>query len=278
MRKLEWLETWNALVDLRLEIHDTVSFNPGVTFVTPNWLDAHVWLADGTRRTFPQSYNFGVGGGVSYSPSREDLVQFAYPFDMFLNERREIVETPSDKPCYSIGGITIQGDLKLSDWLDDVLEPVKKCAFLGTPVDAQQNSLLSTFSGPEEQSERCRRTDFRQVLLGNPISTITHQVQFTITFDANATPAWSLVRVAASRSPEAASLFDVARTDTSQLLMTIGPPSEGKGHVTKVTWPKGSNAGNKLSPVSTTTFPSLSAQMILTHQALEIRAFGGTAP
>jgi hypothetical protein len=272
-RKLEWLETWNALIDLRLTIDDSVSFNPGVSFLTPNWLNANVWLANGTRRSVPQNYSFGVGGGVAYEPSREDMVQFAYPFQMFVNERRELVEATADKPCYTIAGITIQGDLKLGDWLDDVLEPVKKCAFLGLPADTNQIGPLSMFSGEAEQSEVCRRANFKDKLLVNPISTITHQVQFVLRFDVNATPTWSLVRVAAGARPGSPGLFDINRKDTSTLLITLGPPAGGKNVVKEILWPKKRVAKGAQPPISS-FLPFLSPVMIFTHQASEIRAFG----
>lgn len=268
-RKLEWLETWNALIDLNVKVDDTITFSPGVSFLTPNLPDAVVWLANTTKHTVPQSYRFSVGGSVLYNPSREDMVQFAYPFQQFLNERRELVELSDGRPCYSIGGITIEGDLKLNDWLDDVLEPVKKCAFLGFPLDPEQAGTLTLFEGEAPQSERCRQADFRKILLGNPISTLTHQVQFVLKFDVNATPSWSLVRVSTANAP----LFDASRKDTSTLLITIGPPAGGKGQLTKLVWPKNGKVRGAPPPI-TSALSLLSQEMLFTHQAYEIRAFG----
>lgn len=62
-RKLAWLEDWSALMDLNLNIVDSVKFHPGVSLKMPNWMDAVVWRADGSSRAMPQSYNFGIGGG-----------------------------------------------------------------------------------------------------------------------------------------------------------------------------------------------------------------------
>ncbi len=268
-RKLEWLETWNALIDLNVKIDDSISFSPGVSLLTPNLPDAVVWLANTTKRTVPQSYRFSVGGSIQYNPSREDMVQFAYPFQQFLNERRELVELSDTRPCYSIAGVTIEGDLKLSDWLDDVLEPVKKCAFLGLPLDYEQSERLTLLSGEAQQSEACYQADFRKILLGNPISTLTHQVQFILKFDVNATPTWTLVRISTANAP----LFDASRKDTSTLLITIGPPAGGKGQLTKLVWPKNSKAGGAPPPI-TSSLSLLSQEMLFTHQAYEIRAFG----
>jgi hypothetical protein len=268
-RKLEWLESWNALIDLNVKVDDSVAFNPGISFLTPNLPDAVVWLANTTRHTVPQSYRFGVGAGVQYNPSREDMVQFVYPFELFLSERREFVELSDTRPCYSIAGITIEADLRLHDWLDDVLEPVKKCAFLGFPLDVEQAERMTMFAGEAEQSEACYKTDFRKILMGNPISTLTHQVQFALRFNVNATPSWSLVRVSTPTSP---SLFDASRKDTSTLLITIGPPS-GRTALTKVVYPKNSRTGRGPPPI-TSSLSLLSPEMLFTHQAYEIRAFG----
>ena len=267
-RKLAWLESWNALIDLNVKIDDSITFSPGVSFLTPNLPDAVVWLANTTRRTVPQSYRFSVGGSIQYNPSREDMVQFAYPFQKFLDERKEVVELSDDQPCYSIAGVTIEADLKLNDWLDDVLEPVKKCAFLGFPLDVEQAQRMTMFAGEAEQSETCRKADFTKILLGNPISTLTHQVQFALRFDVNATPSWSLVRVSTSTAP----LFDASRKDTSTLLITIGPPA-GKTQLTKIVYPKNSRRGGGPPPI-TSSLSLLSPEMLFTHQAYEIRAFG----
>ena len=190
------------------------------------------------------------------------MVKFAYPFQQFLNERSELVELSDTRPCYSIAGITIEADLKLHDWLDDVLEPVKKCAFLGFPLDVEQAERMTLFAGEAEQSEACYKTDFRKILMGNPISTLTHQVQFALRFNVNATPSWSLVRVSTPTSP---SLFDASRKDTSTLLITIVPPS-GKTALTKLAYPKNSRIGRALPPI-TSSLSLLSPEMLFTHQA-----------
>ncbi|MBM3642013.1 MAG: hypothetical protein FJX15_11880 [Alphaproteobacteria bacterium] len=268
-RKLEWLETWNALIDLNVKIDDSIAFSPGVSFLTPNLPDAVVWLANTTKRTVPQSYRFSVGGSIQYSPSREDMVQFVYVFEQFLKERKQLVDPSDSRPCYSIAGVTIEGDLKLSDWLDDVLEPVKKCAFLGLPLDYDQAETLTLFEGEAQQSTACYHADFRKILLGNPISTLTHQVQFVLKFDVNATPSWSLVRVSTANAP----LFDANRKDTSTLLITIGPSASGKTQLTKLVWPKNAKAGVGPPPI-TSSLSLLSQTMLFTHQAYEIRAFG----
>ncbi len=144
-RKLAWLEGWAATMDLNLKIENMVAFNPGFRLKAPNWLDAHVSRADGSTVTAGQSYSIGIGGGVSYDTTRYDKVQFAYEFRTFTKNGKEDFEDQ----CYKIAGITVEGDLKLYDWLDDVLEPVRKCAFFGDPFNPFEDQ-------PEQQIDTDR--------------------------------------------------------------------------------------------------------------------------
>lgn len=256
-RKLAWFERWNALIDLNLRIEDALSFNPGVSLKTPNWVDASVGLGDyGRTRVVQQSYNLGFGGVVTYSASREDKVQFAYPFSQFLYDTK-FVERES---CYNIGGVAINADLKIDDWLDDVLEPIRKCAFLGMPSEGEPSIPLLNSQVPLTQA--CRETDFSKLALGDPIKSISHKITFILTFDVNATPSWNLVRVATTSSR----LFDANRKDTSELLMTFGPPAPGA--------PARPSAGRSVVrrtvKPGVTTGGDISVEMLLTHNALQI--------
>lgn len=223
-RKLAWLEDWAAQMDLNLNITDRIGFHPGVSLLMPNWMDAHVWRADGTVRTVAQNYNFGIGAGLDYQTDRYDKVQFAYDFDKFVKDEKEDL----GRACYRIAGIAIEGDLKLGDWLDDVLEPIKACAFSGAPFDPSEEkeaeTPLALLGGPPPQSEACKEKDLTKEYKGknSPIKGFHHEIRFTLTFDANATPHWSLVRVAAGASPASPTLFDANRKDYSELLVSLG--------------------------------------------------------
>lgn len=219
-RKLAWLEDWMATMDLNLKIDDRVAFNPGVSLRTPNWSDAQVWRADGTSIIVPQSYNLGIGAGVSYGTSRYDKVQFEYDFKTFINDHNEDPNTD----CYKIAGFAVEDDLKLYDWLDDVLEPVRKCAFEGRAFEPETDKTqgpLDILNGPPQISEQCATTDLTNIYKGknNPIKGFHHDITFLLTFDANITPSWNLVRISATGSP----LFDANRADFSELLISLGP-------------------------------------------------------
>jgi hypothetical protein len=222
-RKLAWLEGWAATMDLNLKIDNMVAFNPGVSLKTPNWLDAHVSRADGSTVTVGQSYAVGIGGGLSYDTTRYDKVQFAYEFSTFTKNGKE----DREDQCYKIAGITVEGDLKLYDWLDDVLEPVRKCAFFGDafnpfedPPD-QQLTPVALLSKAPEVSRQCAARDLTKDYSGknSPIKGFHHDITFMLTFDANVTPMWNLVRISTTSSP----LFDANRKDFSELLISLGP-------------------------------------------------------
>jgi hypothetical protein len=57
-----------------------------------------------------------------------------------------------------------------------------------------------------------------------PIDTISHQVQFIIVWNANATPSWTLVNFKGP-SPSSGALFSATKTKTHTLNIVIGPPS-----------------------------------------------------
>jgi hypothetical protein len=262
--KLAWFEQWNALIDLDLKIEDKLSFNPGVSLKTPNWVDAHVGLGDyKTPRTVGQSYNFDFGGGITYNAVREDKVTYSYPFSMFLNEPQN---GDPEGPCYKIGGITIEADLKIGDWLDDVLEPIKKCAFLGWTIanaNEEETTLPLLDSRAIALDPDCEKIDFTKYPVGDPVKSIEHTITFRLSFNANATPTWSLVRVATNAHP----LFSADRNDTSTLLMTFGPPGGWKADPTRV-----SKIRNVKMGVGRQGVDELSAVMLLTHQAQQIRS------
>lgn len=264
-RKLVWFEKWNALIDLNLQIEDALAFNPGVSLKTPNWVDASVGLGDYSQpRAVAQSYNLGLGGGVSYTTSREDKVQFAYPFGIFVDDGQPHLDSPAR--CYNIGGVAISANLKINDWLDDVLEPIRKCAFLGLP--AREDDPITPIVGGSEVilTDTCRRMDFSKSIGGDPITSISHKITFRLTFNANVTPSWDLVRVATTASP----LFDASRKDTSELLMTFGPPAPG-ARITSLKVALARGAPKQSPRADSLALGSrISTEMLLTHNALQI--------
>lgn len=227
--KVQWLRNWSALMHFTFTFDTHVGFNPGVSFKTPNWPDANVSLDDGTVRSVGQGYFFGLGAGVSAGTVRTEDVQFFYPFnkDFFANAARD-----KGEGCYRLGGFTIGGNLALHEWIEDVLEPIKRCAFIGAPTDAPASSVLGFNSGTadEDPARQFCPPEYTNKLgysADNPIKTFSHEVSFVIRLSAGATPVWNLVRIATSAAP----LFEGRREDTFDLKITLGSPDMGAGFV-----------------------------------------------
>ena len=251
-RKLQWFEKWNSLITLTLRIDDTLEFNPGVSLKTPNWINARVKIADFDEpvRIVPQNYSFGIGGGVRYETSREDVVTFAYPFAQFIDDK----DRQSENQCYNIAGFAIESDLKIDDWIDDVLEPIKKCAFLGRPPGYDDSGALPFSTKTITASDECFNTEFQS----DPITTITHEIDFVLSFNASVTPTWNLVRVSTTDGK----LFGGGRTDTSRLLISFGPPKDGVSGLAKI----GASRSRK-TPAFAAYAAAISPEMLYQHNA-----------
>ena len=232
--RLKWLRGWSSLMHFKFTFDTLGTFNPGVTFHTPNLPLAHIWHAPDTfedrtltlPRNVPQSYDLGIGASVSADAVRVEDVEFFYPFskDFWAQAERD----PPGEGCYRIGGFTIGGDLKLREWLDDVLEPIKRCAFIGVPA-LRSSTVLPIVGydlGSEEDGGQCPSEYIKNLGYSkdNPIKTFSHDVSFIIEFSANATPVWNLVRISTSSAP----LFAARRKDTFELIITLGSPETDK--------------------------------------------------
>ena len=226
---VSFLRDWSALIHLNLKFDTTVSFNPGVSLKTP-MVPGHVWLGDGVQQIVGQNYGIGFGGSFSGQGVWSEDVQFYYLLD------EAFLDVPDDLnlPCYQFGGLTIGGDLGLKAWLADVLEPIRKCAFVGRSREAGGDSLESIVGvenieeivGNAKQDPECSPDEAKRQLEhhGNLLKTLSHQVTFVITMAAGVTPVWKLVRVEA---PTASPLFGATHKDTSELMITLGPPEGG---------------------------------------------------
>jgi hypothetical protein len=215
-RKLEWLENWVSAIDIILNIKDKVEATPGVSLNTPNWLPARVRLANSAIREVPQDYKFGIGGHFEYEVAREDTVHYVYSFSEFKDHLDDLAWVES-KTCFARGGVTIEADLKLDDWLDAALEPIKKCSFL-LDDDREEAELLPFSSGDIKTTKECRRKEYKE----SPIGSLSHKINFDLVFNGNVTPTWSLVRVSTNSNP----LFGATRNDNSTLIITFSPPAK----------------------------------------------------
>ena len=245
-RKLDWLEKWGGIINLTLKIEDGVEFNPGVTLLTPNLLPAYVSRADGITTPVQQSYAFGIGAGAKYNSGREETVAYSFTIAEALSQIKDL-----NKSCYSLLGTTIESNLDLSDWLDDALEPIKKCAIFGSFPGKDDYDSLPFSTEAITPPEGCRERKYKR----DPIETIQHKVDFVLTFEASATPTWRLVRV---NSGTTGKLFGANRKDTSTLIVTFGAKQGAAGPIVGLNYQK--NIGSKdlqgLSGVATINYES----------------------
>jgi hypothetical protein len=234
--KLDWLRQWSALMHFTFTFDTNASFNPGVSFITPNLPYAHLWRAPDVFRdpTFTQpeniaqNYVFDVGASASGGEKRVEDVEFFYPFtkEFFLIAEQDV---KNQRGCYHLGGFTIGGDLRLAEWLDDVLEPIKRCAFLGVPTSSPSVTvpLVGFNLGSEREAEERECPDTPVRMQGNspdaPLRTLSHEVIFTIRFAAHGTPQWTLVRITTQASGEGF-MFGGSRQDIFDLKITMGLP------------------------------------------------------
>ncbi len=222
-KRVQWLRGWSALIHLNFIFDTTVAFNPGVNLKTP-MVPANLTLGDfaSTATSVTQSYSMGIGGQFSGEGVLTEDVTFFYPFD------KDFFNFPEDEgsSCYNLGGVMVTGDLGLNKWLEDTLEPVRRCAFVGYPVSDHSSSIpIVEYSlGTSDENPTCLGKDIEKQFASKdtPIRAFSHEVRFVLTLGGNVTPTWNLVRVS---SPLNNPLFGVTRKDTSDLTITLGSPN-----------------------------------------------------
>jgi hypothetical protein len=219
--RLKWLFDWSAIINLQLSFKNMASFNPGVSLNTP-MIPANPYFPGGVTFPVMQSYSLGLGGNASFSGTRTEIVDYYYDFRDLKNSPDEPTDT---ERCYHLGRLSIIGNLDLNSWFRDALAPIKQCAFEGRPVEINDDL-------PEEEAVEAYKRSCKH--LRNPITTLSHQIDFELIFGGSITPTWTLVRVSTPASPAniapiggaASPLFGAQRADHSTLLMTLGPANE----------------------------------------------------
>jgi len=210
--RLEWLFRWSAIINLQLSFKNMTSFNPGLTLNTP-MIPANPYFPGGITYPVMQSYNLGLGGNASLSGTRTEIVDYYYDFHDFEKYPSEPTDAES---CYRHDGLTITGNLDLNSWFRDALEPIKQCAFEGRPEEIHDDP-------PQEQAAEAYKRSCPHPR--NPITTLSHQIDFELILGGSITPTWTLVRVSTTSS-NGSPLFSASRDDHSTLLMTLGPGND----------------------------------------------------
>jgi hypothetical protein len=137
-----------------------------------------------------QSYTTGLGGSASSQATRTVNLDFFYDFSSeFLGKDFDSRVAP--KKCNPPGNSLIDGDLKIAEFVDMATFPY----YLPGNVSAKM---------PDATSQ---------------------EIEFVIAADANLTPTWKLIRV--STSGGSTGMFDVNRTSTNDVIVSIGPAFGG---------------------------------------------------
>jgi hypothetical protein len=121
--------------------------------------------------------------------------------------KRDAVAAGSDtfpSICAYPGGVMIEGDLKIRQWLTMTL----RSAFV-------DNGVTGDFAKNLQNEIKAAKKDVLQ-----------NQITFVVSYSGNVTPGWKLVRVSANQS---GNFFNAQRTRTQDLVVTLGPaPDDAK--------------------------------------------------
>lgn len=168
----DWLLSWGAQIQVTLQVNEQSSFGPSGMYS-------------------PMQLFFLLGGAnLSSSATRIDIVNYYYTVPTLYGTGNYCTPTliANNGSNYPIGSLLIQSDLKLRQWLLDVVRG------LGTDEISFANK--------------------------NAKNAISHEVKFEIITSGNITPMWKLVR--ATINPNTP-LFSASRDRIHDLLITFGP-------------------------------------------------------
>jgi len=126
--KFAWLKSWTAQVDLTLEILNSATLAPGVTFNKPlhNAYDPAVGptsLGGSTIAAIPQSFAVNAGASLNGQAQRTETMSFA--ISLAELERWRESEKTADM-CKMSDNMDIRGRLGLKEWISEALSPVAR--------------------------------------------------------------------------------------------------------------------------------------------------------
>lgn len=190
-RTLAWLDGATAKITIKLIAEEKGTLSPGVAFkhLLPSVVTN---FSNKTTVTTPQSSSVGLGGLLQADATRTENIDFSYVIktDFLENQTKNEVKP---RPCKELGGIFLEGDLKIQDWLDGATLPFLISANVPSEVDKTAPDVL------------------------------THEANFVVMANVNVTPSWTLVNVTANT---ASSLAAAGRTTTGDIIISLGQPSK----------------------------------------------------
>lgn len=187
-RRIAWIDGWGAKLSIKLVIKEKSSTSPSLSLVQP--LENGVYRLSSGLVSSAQSFTLGLGGSASAESTRTVNLEFFYDFASEYLGRDFDPRTPPQK-CITPGVTFEDGDLRLAEFVDMATFPF----FIPGNVSAK------------------------------PPSATSQQISFVTAIDGNVTPTWKFVRVTSSGG--APGLFAASRSDTSDLIVSIGPTFGG---------------------------------------------------
>jgi len=190
-RRLKWLDSATAKITIKLIAEEKGTLSPGVSFkqLLPSVVTN---FSNKTSVTTTQSSSVGLGGLLQADATRTENIDYTYSIKAdFLGNQTERPVEP--RPCIEHGGIFLEADLKIQDWLDGATLPFLISASVPSEVDNAAPDVLS------------------------------HEANFVAMANGNVTPSWTLVNVAANT---ANALAAVGRTTTGDLIISLGQPAK----------------------------------------------------
>jgi len=187
-RASPWLDTYGAQITLMLTIDESSTLAASASFID----------------VLPQAQKqaLGAGGNLNAKSTRKETLSFFVPFKDLTTAKAMSAAIESGRvgkgyPCNETGGGAVRGDLKTKEWLDEVL--------LQSNADAKFGDALASAAKKKD--------------------VIQHEISFYLTYGGNVNPSWSLTRFSADATT---TLFSAARDNTQDVIITMGPTSDGK--------------------------------------------------
>jgi hypothetical protein len=190
---IDWLLDQGATVALKLSVDEKSSLNPGITFSDPLQNAVKVF-PQGGNVTIPRSFTGNLGSANSIDGTRTEIIAFTYSFYDLLHEQG--IQPYLGKPCDNEGGVFIQSDLKIRQFI-----------------------LNKVFLAKVPGSVIVHPVGGAPVPVASPFSTFSYEVTFVASFGLNGTPTWNLTTLSANPSSP---LFSGSHQRTQDLLITIG--------------------------------------------------------
>lgn len=119
-RDYPWFDKWTIQADLTLLVNQQSGISPGITL-------SHAFPLGnipGRITNAPRSVSLGLGGGISTTAVRTEIVSFSMSIKEIRDEFKTMSAAEIYDECHPISSIDLTSDLGLKEWVDSALGPV----------------------------------------------------------------------------------------------------------------------------------------------------------